>query len=90
MLLKLGPYPGFTLLSEQVEGCYDVGEIWDELPIKVRKPSERPDSHDRGRGFPLFNGVKFLLIHSNFSLSDDHAQKLHARGIKYAFREFNR
>ena len=39
-LLKLGPYPGFALLSEQVERSYDVEEIGNELSIKVHKFSE--------------------------------------------------
>ena len=39
-LLKLGPYPGFTLPSEQVERSYDVGEIGNGFSIKVRKSSE--------------------------------------------------
>ena len=40
LFLELGPYPGFTFLSEQVEGCYDVGEIQDEFPVEVCKPRE--------------------------------------------------
>ena len=72
-LLKLGPCPGFAFLSEQVKGCYNVGEIRDEFPVKVRKSGERSDSLDRGGGFPFLDGIKLLLIHSNLSLSDDHA-----------------
>ena len=56
-LLKLGPYPGFAFLSEQVEGCYDVGKVRDEFPVKIRKPSERLDSLDRGGGFPFLDGI---------------------------------
>ena len=89
-LLKLGPYPGFALPSEQVERSYDVGEIRNELPIKVCKSGEQPDSLDGGMGFPFLYGIKFLLIHPDLSLSDDHTQKLHARGVKYTFREFDR
>ena len=72
-LLKLGPCPGFAFLSEQVKGCYDVGEIRDEFPVKIRKSGERSDSFDRGGGLPFLDGVELLLIHSNFSLSDNHA-----------------
>ena len=89
MLLKLGPLPGFTFSSEQVERSYDVGEIRNELSIKVGKSSERPDPFDGGRGFPFLYGIKFLFIHSDLSLPNDHTQKLHAGGVKYAFREFD-
>ena len=40
MLLELGPCPGFTFLSEQVEGGYDVGEVRDEFSVKICKTSE--------------------------------------------------
>ena len=88
-LLELGPHPGFTFPSEQVEGSHDVGEIRNKFPIKVHESSEQPDSLDRGRGFPFLYGVKLLLIHPNLPLSDDHTQELHARGVKHTFREFD-
>ena len=56
-LLKLGPYPGFPLSGEQVERGYDVGEIRDEFSVKIRKSCKRPDSLDRGGGFPFFYGL---------------------------------
>ena len=56
-LLELGPCPGFTFSSEQIEGCYDVGEIRDEFSVKVCKSGERSDSLDRGGGFPFLDGV---------------------------------
>ena len=90
MLLEVSPGPGFTFLSEQVEGGYNVGKIWDEFPVKVCKPGERLDSLDGGGGFPLFYGFQLLPVHLDFPLSDDHAQKFHTRGIKYAFQEFDR
>ena len=37
MLLLVGPDPGFTFLSEQVEGGNNVGKVWDELPVEVCK-----------------------------------------------------
>ena len=40
MLLELGPNPGFPFVSEQVEGGYNVGKVWDEFPVKVHKSSE--------------------------------------------------
>ena len=40
-------------------------------------------------GFPFFYGFQLLPIHLDFPLSNDHAQKFHARGVKYAFREFD-
>ena len=88
-LLELGPDPRFTFPSEQVEGGYDVGKVWDEFPVKVCEPGEQPDSLDGGRGFPLFYGFQLLPIHLDFPLSNDHAQKFHTRGVKYAFREFD-
>ena len=90
LLLELGPYPGFALPSEQIERSYDVGEIRDELSVKICKSCKQPDSLDGGGGFPFLYGIQFLLIHPNFSLSDDYSQELHVRGVKYAFREFNR
>ena len=88
-LLELGPCPGFTFSSEQVERCYDVGEVRDEFPVEVCKSRERLDPLDRGGGFPFPDGVKLLLIHSDLSLSNDHAQKLHARGVEHTFQEFD-
>ena len=73
LLLKSGPYPGFPLSSEQIEGRYDVRKIRDEFPVEVRKSSERLDPFDGGGRFPFLDGVELLLIHSNLSLSDDHA-----------------
>ena len=55
-LLELCPYPGFPLASEQVKGGNDVGEIWNEFPVKVCESSERPDSFDRGGGIPFLYG----------------------------------
>ena len=39
-LLKSSPDPGFPFSSEQVKGGNDVGEIWNEFPVKVCKPGE--------------------------------------------------
>ena len=39
-LLELGPDPGFPFASEQVKGGDDVGEIWNEFPVKVCKSGE--------------------------------------------------
>ena len=57
MLLELGPQPGFTLLGEQVEGDYDVGEVRDEFSVKIHKSSEQPDSLDGGGRFPFLYGI---------------------------------
>ena len=46
MLLELGPYPGFSLASEEVEGGDDVGEVWNEFPVEIGESSERPNSLD--------------------------------------------
>ena len=73
MLLELGPDPGFPFASEQVKGGNNVRKVRDELPIKVCKPSERPDSFDRGRGFPFLYGFQLLPVHLDFSLTNDHA-----------------
>ena len=89
MLLEVSPDPGFAFSSEQVEGGYNVGKIWDEFPVKVCEPGEQLDSLDGGGGLPLFYGFQLLSIHLDFPLSDDHAQKFHVRGVKYIFREFN-
>ena len=40
MLLEVSPDPRFTLPSEQVEGGYDVGKVWDEFPVNVCEPGE--------------------------------------------------
>ena len=63
-LLELGPHPGFPFASEQVE---------DELPVKVYKSGEQPDSFDRGGGFPFLYGFQLLPVHLDFSLTNDHA-----------------
>ena len=39
-LLELDSSPGFAFSSEQIEGCYNVGEVGDEFPVKVRESSE--------------------------------------------------
>ena len=53
LLLVLGPDPGFTFSSEQVEGGYDVGKVWDEFPVKVCKPGEQPGFLDGGGGVSI-------------------------------------
>ena len=73
MLLELGPNPGFPFVSEQVEGGYNVGKVWDEFSVKVHKSGERLDSLDGGGGFPFFYCLQLLFIHLDFPLSDDHA-----------------
>ena len=40
ILLKSSPDPGFSLMSEQVKGSDNVGEIWNEFPVEVHKPGE--------------------------------------------------
>ena len=40
VLLELGPDPGFSLASEQVEGGDNVREVRDELAVKVCKSGE--------------------------------------------------
>ena len=72
-LLELGPDPGFSFASEQVEGSNNVREVQDEFPVKVCESSEQLDSFDQGRGFPFFYGLQLLPVHLNFSLTDDHA-----------------
>ena len=72
-LLELGPHPGFPFASEQVEGSNNVREVQDELPVKVCKSGERPDSFDQGGGFPFLYGFQLLPVHLDFSLTNDHA-----------------
>ena len=72
-LLELGPHPGFSFVSEQVEGSDNVREVWDELPVKVCKSGERLDSFDRGGRFPFLYGFQLFSIHLDFSLTNDHA-----------------
>ena len=45
-LLESSSNPRLSFTSEQVKGGNDVGEVWDEFPVKVCKPSERPDPFD--------------------------------------------
>ena len=73
MLLELGPDPRFSFASEQVEWSDNVREVRDELPVKVCKSGERPDSFDRGGGFPFLYGFQLLSVHLDFSLTNDHA-----------------
>ena len=39
-LLKLSPGPKFPFSSEQVKGSNDIGEILDEISMKIRKSSK--------------------------------------------------
>ena len=45
-LLKSCPGPRFSLVSEQVKGGNDVGEVWDEISVKVCESNEQLDSLD--------------------------------------------
>ena len=40
LMLKLCLGPRFSLASEQVEGGDNVGEVWNEFPVKACEPSE--------------------------------------------------
>ena len=88
LLLESCPGPRFPFMSEQVKGGDNVGEVWDEFSVKVCKSGERLDSFDQSGGFPFLYGFQLLFIHLDLSLSDDHAQELHARGIKHTFGKF--
>ena len=40
VLLKSSPDPGFSFMGEQVKEGDNVGEVWNEFPVEVCKPSE--------------------------------------------------
>ena len=46
LLLKLCPGPRFSLVSEQIKRGNDVGEVWDELPVKICESGELLDPLD--------------------------------------------
>ena len=62
-----------VLLSEEDNGCDNVGVIGNELSVKVRKAKEGVYSLDRGWRVPVSNSSKFHRIHVNETLTNDHS-----------------
>ena len=60
-------------MNEEIKKGDDVGEVRNELPVKICEFSEGPDLFDEGGGFSFLYGFKLLSIYLNLSLSDDHA-----------------
>ena len=79
-----------VLLSEENNGCNNVGVVGNEFAIKVCKSEEGADSLDRGRGVPVLDGGKFGWIHAYIALPNDHAEIFHGGGIEGTFRDFER
>jgi hypothetical protein len=87
MLLKRGPQPGLILSGEKIQGSNNIGEIGDKLVIEVGEPQEGLDPFDRGRGFPFTNCSEFGRVHFDPSLTNNHAQEIHARSVEDTFRQ---
>jgi hypothetical protein len=86
-LLEGSPQSRLIISSEKVQGCNNIEEIGNKLAVEVGKSQEGSDSFYRGRGFPFTNGSELGRIHFNLSLTNDHTQEIHVRGIKDTFRQ---
>ena len=62
-----------VLVSEEDNGCDDVGVVGNELSVKVRKAKEGAHSLDRGWGMPVSDSSEFCRIHANETLTNDHS-----------------
>ena len=83
ILLESSPDPRFILSSEEVEKSNDVGEIWYKFSIEVGESGKGPYGFNRSGGIhPGSDSIKFLWVHLNFPLTDNHFQELHLWGIK--------
>ena len=62
-----------VLLSEEDNGCDNVGVVGNELPVKVCKAKEGVHSLDRGWRMPISDSGKFHRVHVNETLTNDHS-----------------
>ena len=75
-------------MSEEDNGCDNVGVVRDEFAIEVCKAEERAYSFDRGWGMPIFDGSKLCRVHVNETLTDNHPQVFQGGGVEGAFVDF--
>ena len=73
LLLGVSPGPRVVLLSEEDNGCNDVGVVGNELVVKVCKAKEGAYSLDRGWRMPVSDSSKFHKIHVNKTLTNNHS-----------------
>ena len=62
-----------VLLSEEDDGCDNVGVVGNELSVKVCKAKEGAYSLDRGWRMPVSDSSEFRRIHANETLTNDHS-----------------
>ena len=62
-----------VFLSEEDDGCYNVGVVRNKLMIEVHKSKEGAHSLDRGWGMPVFDGGEFCRVHVNKTLTNNHS-----------------
>ena len=72
-MLGFSPGPRVVLLSEEDNGCDNVGVVGNELSVKVLKAKEGVYSLDRGWRMPVSDSSKFRRIHANETLTNDHS-----------------
>ena len=60
-------------MSEEDNGCDDVGVVGNELAVKVHKAKEGVYSLGRGWRMQVSNGSKFHGIHANKTLTNNHS-----------------
>ena len=68
-LLKGGPFSWFVLPSKEIQRCYNVRKVGDEFLVEIGKSCEGLDPFHCCGGFPLFDCLKFLLVHLHLSLA---------------------
>ena len=76
--------------SKEDNGGDDVGKVRDKFSIEVCEPKERADAFDRRGGLPVLDGRKLGWVHAYITLTNDHPEIFHGRGIERAFGDLER
>jgi len=63
MLLSGSPFPWGIVLCEVMEGLCHLGEVLDELAVKIAEPNELSDGSDVSGWFPILYGFHFYSFH---------------------------
>ena len=84
-LLWTRPGPRVILVSEENNGCDDVGVIRNKLVIEVHKSQKGVNTLNRRGGFPILDGREFHRIYVDKALSDNHTEIFHGGGVEGAF-----
>ena len=72
-LLRFSPRLRVVLLSEEDNGCNNIGVVGNELSIEVCEAKEGVYSLDQGQGIPVSDGRKFCRVHTDKALTNNHS-----------------